>query len=43
MRPTVDALLRRKKASDASGRTELPEWEGINRLLRRVIRRAWED
>lgn len=70
MRPTVDALLRRKKAADESGltaripelddfllgemariresigtmgRTELPDWEGINELFRRVIRRAWED
>ena len=70
MRPTVDALLRRKKAADESGltaripalddfllremariresidpveRTELPGWEDINRLFRRVIDRAWED
>ena len=70
MRPTVDALLRRKKAADESGltahipalddfllgemariresvetmgRAELPGWEGVNRLFRRVIERAWED
>lgn len=70
MRPTVDALLQRKKAAnesgltahipalddfllgemariresvEAMGRVELPAWEGVNRLFRRVIRRAWED
>ena len=42
-----DCLLREmariRESIDPVGRTELPGWEGINHLFRRVIDRAWED
>lgn len=46
--PDLDDFLLREMARiresiDPVERTELPGWEDINRLFRRVIDRAWED